>query len=401
MSSLSRPVYHRPMMKLPRLLIVSMAAVLGLTLVTACGNGMALEVPTPTVTRMPVQAPTAPAIPTGMSTSDAFEEPTATEPPTEAPPTETATEPPAGQLEPLERPTESTVEQAAPPVAETPEPPAAQSNEALSSASVTDAGAVFQFSPGELVQGGSAIVYFNEAATAATMTFGGKQYPMLFDGARWWAIVGIGAFSEPGIAPITVTYQPAGGGDQAVATGSIPIVDRAYAIEDIELDEETSALLEPSVVNNEEALRATIFAGYTTQRLWDGPFLRPADSAVTSTYGIARSYNGGPVTSYHRGTDFAGGDGDPAYAAAAGRVVFADTLRVRGNSVIIDHGVGVYTAYSHLSQLNVSEGQMVAAGDLIGLIGSTGLVTGPHLHWEVIVRGIEVDGELWLAGVGQ
>jgi murein DD-endopeptidase MepM/ murein hydrolase activator NlpD len=104
------------------------------------------------------------------------------------------------------------------------------------------------------------------------------------------------------------------------------------------------------------------------------------------------------VTSYHRGTDFAAPEGDPVYAAAAGRVVFVDHLQVRGNTVIIDHGVGVFTAYNHLSGFSVSEGEMVAVGQQVGQLGRTGLVTGPHLHWEVIVRGVEVDGELWLAG---
>jgi murein DD-endopeptidase MepM/ murein hydrolase activator NlpD len=235
------------------------------------------------------------------------------------------------------------------------------------------------------------------------MTFGGKQYPMLFDGDRWWAMIGIGAFAEPGDAPVTVAYNPADGTAQTSASSSIPIVGREFPVENIDLDPTTSALLDPAVVNNEEALRATIFAGYTTQRLWDGPFQLPVASGATSdVYGVARSYNGGPISSYHRGTDFLGGTGDPVYAAASGRVVFADELQVRGNAVVIDHGVGVFTTYNHLSAINVAVGDTVTPGQLIGLIGSTGLVTGPHLHWEVVVRGIEVDGELWLAGaVGQ
>jgi murein DD-endopeptidase MepM/ murein hydrolase activator NlpD len=255
-----------------------------------------------------------------------------------------------------------------------------------------------EFAPGELVQGGAVVVYFNEPATAATMTFGGKQYPMLFDGARWWAMIGVGAFSEPGVAPIAIAYNPADGSPQTTVESSIAIVDREFPVENIELDDSTSSLLDPAIVNNEEALRATIFSGYTTQRLWDGFFQAPGAGAISSSYGIARSYNSGPVTSYHRGTDFIGAEGDPVYAAAAGRVVFAEALQVRGNAVIVDHGVGVFTTYNHLSAINVAEGEMVSAGQLIGQIGATGLVTGPHLHWEVVVRGVEVDGELWLSG---
>jgi len=301
---------------------------------------------------------------------------------TEVLPTSTPTEVPPGALQPIENPTE-----VAPADTATPDP-----------ATNASAEAEIEFAPDKLVQGGSAIVYFNGDAMAATLTFGGQQYPMLFDGSRWWAIVGIGAFADTGDAPVTIAYNAAGGGGQRAATGSIPIVDREYPVENIDLDPQTSTLLDPDIVNNEEAFRATVFAGYTMQRLWDGPFQAPSTAAIGDAYGIARSYNGGPVTSYHRGTDFVAHEGDPAYAAAAGRIVFAGQLQVRGNAVIIDHGVGVFTTYNHLSEIDVSEGQMVTAGEQVGLVGSTGLVTGPHLHWEVIVRGIEVDGELWLSG---
>jgi murein DD-endopeptidase MepM/ murein hydrolase activator NlpD len=71
---------------------------------------------------------------------------------------------------------------------------------------------------------------------------------------------------------------------------------------------------------------------------------------------------------------------------------------VRGNTIILDHGAGVMSAYNHLSEFAVTEGQAVMPGQIIGKMGSTGLVTGPHLHWEVIVRGVEVDAELWLTG---
>lgn len=371
------------MIQLPRLVIATLPIALGAIILISCGDGLQITAPTPAPTRIPVLAPTAPAVPTTATTSaTAAAEVT----PTEAPPTTTATEPPIGVIQPLGSPT---VVAAEPTV--TPE-----------TATALASSAGIEFDPPELVQGGAAVVYFNEPATAATMTFGGMQYPMLFDGARWWAMIGIGAFAEPGDAPVIVAYNPADGAPQTSLSGSIPIVDREFPVENIDLDPATSALLDPAIVNNEEALRATIFSGYTTRRLWDGLFQAPAPSAISSIYGVARSYNGGPVSSYHRGTDFIGATGDSVYAAAAGRVVFADELKVRGNSIVIDHGVGVFTTYNHLSVINVAEGDTVTAGQLIGQLGSTGLVTGPHLHWEVIVRGIEVDGELWLSGsVGQ
>jgi hypothetical protein len=254
------------------------------------------------------------------------------------------------------------------------------------------------FQPPQIRQGGYSVVYLYEDAANATLSFGGLQYPMLQDGDRWWALIGLGAFSEPGLAPLSVAYTPAGGGDIVSIAQSIDILPYDYPVENIDLDAETSALLDPEIVNNELAVRAAVLTGYTSSKLWEGAFVRPAEGFISSIYGVARSYNNGPVSSYHHGTDFAGDIGDSVYAAAAGAVVFAQELQVRGNTIMIDHGAGVFTAYNHLSAFNVTEGETVTAGQLIGALGSTGLVTGPHLHWEVVIRGVEVDGELWLEG---
>ncbi len=261
-----------------------------------------------------------------------------------------------------------------------------------------EASSAITFDPPQLRQGGFSVVYFNDPAAAATLSFGGNDYPMLQDGARWWAIIGIGAFADPGVAPVSVTYTPGSGGADKSVNGSIEITDYNYPVENIDLDPQTSTLLDPAIVNNELAFRAGIYSGYTMQKLWSGAFVRPSTAAVGDIYGIARGYNGGPATDYHRGTDFVAQAGEPVVAAAAGHVVFVGPLQVRGNSVIIDHGAGVFTAYHHLSAFHVAQGDMVQAGQLIGNVGATGLVTGPHLHWEVIIRGIEVDGLLWLQG---
>ena len=254
------------------------------------------------------------------------------------------------------------------------------------------------FQPPVMRQGGFSVVFLHEAALNATLSFGGLQFPMLQDDDSWWAVIGVGAFAEPGLAPLSVAYTPADGGDIVSIAQSIEIVSRDYPVENINLDAETAALLDPDIVNNELAIRAGVLSGYTARQMWSGAFVRPTEGVVSSIYGVARSYNNGPVTSYHHGTDFVGEIGDPVVAAADGVVVFAAELQVRGNTVMIDHGAGVFTAYNHLSALNVAVGEVVTAGQLIGAIGSTGLVTGPHLHWEVVTRNVEVDGELWLEG---
>lgn len=254
-----------------------------------------------------------------------------------------------------------------------------------------------QLLPAQIAQGGFAMVVLNEAASSATVSFQGRQYPMLRSGDRSWAMVGIGAFTQPQLLPVTVSYMPPGRA-QTSATTSLSVVDKVYPYENINLDPSTSALLAPDIVNAELARRAAIYSGYTAQKLWSGPFARPNPGLISSIYGEERSYNGGPVSSYHTGTDFAGDTGSPITAAAAGKVAFAGDLRVRGGSVILDHGAGVFSAYHHLSRIDVADGAAIAMGQQLGLMGATGLVTASHLHWEVVVRGVEVDGQLWLAG---
>lgn len=255
-----------------------------------------------------------------------------------------------------------------------------------------------QLLPPQIEQGGMAVVVLNEPATSATVTFRSRQYPMLRQERYWWTILGVGASAAAGQSPVAVAYVPAGRSQAENLYASLTVAAKNWPVYEVFLDSTTAALLAPDIVNAEIRLREQIFAGFTTQRLWSGPFARPGHGQITSHYGEFRSYNRAPATDYHKGTDFGGETGAPVMAAAAGRVVFRGELRVRGNAVIIDHGAGVFTAYHHLSAFNVEQGASVTPGQPIGAIGATGLVTGPHLHWEVIVRGIEVDGEPWLAG---
>jgi murein DD-endopeptidase MepM/ murein hydrolase activator NlpD len=118
---------------------------------------------------------------------------------------------------------------------------------------------------------------------------------------------------------------------------------------------------------------------------------------VTSNFGTRRLYRY-PSTQfygYHEGTDFNGRIGSPVYAPAAGVVVLAEPLYLRGNALVIDHGWGVYTGYWHLSQIDVEVGQRVAPGEQIALVGSTGRSTGAHLHWDLWVNGTNVGALQW------
>ena len=166
-------------------------------------------------------------------------------------------------------------------------------------------------------------------------------------------------------------------------------------MEEVDVPPGQGDLLSPEEVQKELNIRAQVFAQYTPQKLWESPFIMPTQGTITSPFGIGRSYSGAPVTSHHSGLDIGAPEGNPVYAAASGKVAFAGPLTTRGNTVIIDHGLGVFTGYSHLSKFEVAVGQDVKQGQLIAAVGQTGLATGPHLHWELIIGGENVDPTYW------
>jgi murein DD-endopeptidase MepM/ murein hydrolase activator NlpD len=143
-------------------------------------------------------------------------------------------------------------------------------------------------------------------------------------------------------------------------------------------------------IGRERSLIRTVLDTASAEWLVDTPFWAPRPMTITSPYGQARLFNG-ELRSRHTGLDLKGADGDPVRAAARGRVLISQNLYFSGNGVYIDHGRGVYTGYFHLSRILVDVGEMVEAGQLIGEVGSTGRVTGPHLHWSLWVAGTSLD----------
>jgi len=129
---------------------------------------------------------------------------------------------------------------------------------------------------------------------------------------------------------------------------------------------------------------------HDTPVLWSAPFTRPRTSVITSRFGSGRMFNG-TLTSRHLGVDFRGKAGDPIVAANRGVVSLVDNFFLAGNVVYIDHGNGVVTAYFHMSKTLVAKGDTVERGQKIGLIGATGRVTGPHLHWSARYGAITVN----------
>lgn len=156
--------------------------------------------------------------------------------------------------------------------------------------------------------------------------------------------------------------------------------------------------IDPAVTQPEEALIAELLAPRSPVKHWEGPFEYPSryyTDELIAFFGTRRSYNNGALQYYHTGVDFYGRD-TPIYAPAPGYIVFAGPLTVRGNATYIDHGWGVYSGYLHQSEIYVEVGDFVEAGEVIGLVGNTGRVTGPHLHWEIWVGGVPVEPITWI-----
>ncbi|HSB52049.1 MAG TPA: M23 family metallopeptidase, partial [Dissulfurispiraceae bacterium] len=141
---------------------------------------------------------------------------------------------------------------------------------------------------------------------------------------------------------------------------------------------------------HEEALRLNALWDTVTERAWTGRFTIPLGNSLSTPFGTKRTMNGSKV-SVHKGVDIRGNEGEKVLASNAGRVALAEELFYGGNTVVLDHGQGVFTIYMHLSAFTVKEGEEVAKGRVIGRVGSTGRSSGPHLHFGVKVSGISVN----------
>jgi murein DD-endopeptidase MepM/ murein hydrolase activator NlpD len=137
----------------------------------------------------------------------------------------------------------------------------------------------------------------------------------------------------------------------------------------------------------------------TPVKWWRIPFLSPTVDCENSPFGVLRAHNGKLTGDYHKGVDLRSPHGRPVRATAAGRVVISQAFRLHGGTVGVDHGQGVNSIYIHLSKRLVKEGDVVAAGTPLGLVGATGFATGPHLHWGLYVNGLPVNPNQWLAPV--
>jgi len=210
---------------------------------------------------------------------------------------------------------------------------------------------------------------------------------------RYTGLSGIRALAEIGPRDMTITARSHDGQEVALGT-QIQVLSGQYGHEVLSFSPSVAKLLEPEITRPELLRLAEVYGAFAPEIRWQGSFSWPWQGPVTSAYGTRRDY-GGKLDSYHAGIDLDGVTGDPIAAPAAGIVVLADELKVRGNAVIIDHGAGVMSGLYHLSSIAVQEGDRVERGDKVGEMGATGLVTGSHLHWELRVGGVAVSAREW------
>lgn len=212
------------------------------------------------------------------------------------------------------------------------------------------------------------------------------------------ALQGVHAMAKVGLVPFSLSGT-ADNGQSFHFSQSVLLVSGNYA-EDPPLSVDPSTI-DPANTKPEEDMVKGLISSATPTRYWQGKFRVPVDEPVCikSWYGNRRSYNGGPLNYFHTGVDYGVCANLNIYAPAPGVVVFAGPLTVRGNSTIIDHGWGVYSGIFHQSEIQVKTGDRVETGQMIGQIGATGRVTGPHLHWDLVVNGIQVQPLDWLENV--
>ncbi|MYB43009.1 MAG: M23 family metallopeptidase [Chloroflexi bacterium] len=230
----------------------------------------------------------------------------------------------------------------------------------------------------------------------ARIEFRGSSYPLVPVGDGFWGVFAIPVDAEPGEESLRVTFHDANRAQISEASATYVVSEIERDVEHIMLPPDAAALLNEDDARREDELRAEQFAQSDPDPAWTDAFRIPVSGGVTARFGSARSYDGGPVTSFHSGVDYGAPAGAPVVASAPGRVSWTGAMPLRGTSVIVDHGAGVKSGYHHLSRIDVAVDDVVAAGDTIGAIGSTGVSTGPHLHWEISVHGVNVDPLPWL-----
>ena len=220
--------------------------------------------------------------------------------------------------------------------------------------------------------------------------FGRDLATFRVDDTTWQTIVGVDIDTTPGMYSVSFEATSASGTITAVTEVSITAREfgrRVLTVDDAFVNPPKPVLAR---ITREARELEQLWMQSEPRRLWSGSFVRPVPGRVNGAFG-SRSVFNGEARQPHGGADFLSPAGTPIDAPNSGRVLLARDLFFTGNTVVIDHGLGVFSLLAHLSAVAVRDGDMVTRGQVIGRVGATGRVTGPHLHWAVRMNGARVD----------
>lgn len=253
--------------------------------------------------------------------------------------------------------------------------------------------ATAEFPRASPVPGGIALFRLGAARHAPLARMGAQRVLVVRDGGEWVALVGIALSTKPG-SKVRVEAERADGGikryEVTVASKDYPAQHLKVPPSQVELSAEDLARYQ-----RERAHLAGVIRTFTEEAPATLAMVQPVPGPRSSSFGLRRFFNG-QARNPHNGMDIAAPTGTPVVAAGAGRVIDADDYFFSGNTMILDHGAGLLSLYAHLSAMDASVGQNVAAGAPIGKVGATGRVTGPHLHFTVYLNTVAVDPALFL-----
>ena len=252
------------------------------------------------------------------------------------------------------------------------------------------------------VPGGVAVIDLGPASQPAPTARRGEQsLAVVKDSGRWFALFGIPLDTVPGETEINVFSGSTAPGTKypwGTTVRKVAVHAKAYPEQRLTIKDKRKVDPDPddlARIAREREITDALKRRFSAE-MPQTDFALPASGPLSSRFGLRRIFNGQPRNP-HAGLDVAVGAGAPVRAPAAGVVANAGDYFFNGNTVFIDHGQGLITAYMHLSRIDVRAGQPVKKGESLGAVGATGRVTGPHLHWAVILNNTPVDPELFLA----
>ena len=223
--------------------------------------------------------------------------------------------------------------------------------------------------------------------------FAGRTWPLYRASDRWHTYLGTDPNTAPGARAIVIELVDHDS-VRVLARRTITVRGVPFPRRTIVFDPETLALLTPEKVAEEQAKVAVGLRVLEPAQLWSASFQIPLTGRISSPYGVISIYQGASH-GWHHGVDIAAPEGEIVRAVNSGIVRLAEPLPLSGDTVIVDHGMGILTFYMHMSAIDVTPGEIVQRGAVVGRVGSTGLATGPHLHWGVRVNGVYVDPLPW------